>query len=49
LYYSIHAASVNIFGWGNLGERDHLEDPGVDDGSSGSRVWGYGLDRAGSG
>jgi hypothetical protein len=28
---------------GNLRERDHLED-----GSSGSGIWGYGLDRAGS-
>ena len=31
------------FWWGNLGEGDNLEDPGVD-GSSGSGVWGHGLD-----
>ena len=35
-------------------ERDHLEDPGVDgsiilNGSSGSGMWGYGLNRAGLG
>jgi len=34
--------------------KKHLEDPGVDgrtilNGSSGSGMWGYGLDRAGSG
>jgi hypothetical protein len=33
--------------WGNLRERDHLEDPGLD-GSSGSAMWGHGMDRAGS-
>jgi hypothetical protein len=37
------------FWWGNLGERDHLGDPGVDGrvilyGSSGSGMLGYGLD-----
>ena len=42
------------FWLGNLREKDHLGDPGVDGrkyqaGSSGSRMWGYGLDRAGSG
>ena len=41
------------FWWGNLRERDHLGEPGVDgriiyDGSSGSGMWGHGLDRAGS-
>jgi len=40
------------FWWGNLMERDHLEVPGLDgriilDGSSGSGMWGCGLDRAG--
>ena len=35
-------------------ERDHLEGPDVDgrvneDGSSGSGMWGYGLDPSGSG
>jgi len=37
---------------GNLRERDHLEDPSIDEiilRSSGSGMWGYGLDRAGSG
>ena len=34
------------FWWGNLSERYHLGDPDVD-GSSGSGIWGYGLDRAG--
>jgi hypothetical protein len=35
------------FWWGNLRERDRLEDPGLD-----GRIilrWGHGLDRAGSG
>jgi hypothetical protein len=31
------------FWWGNLGERDHMEDPGVD-GYSGSGMKGRGLD-----
>jgi hypothetical protein len=38
---------------GNLLEGDHLGDPGIDGRiilrSSGSGIWGYGLDRAGSG
>ena len=37
--------------WGNLRERDHLEDPGVNGRSSGpsrSGIWERGLDRAGS-
>ena len=39
------------FWWGNRREKDHLGDPGVDgriilDGSSGSGMLGYGLDRA---
>jgi len=39
---------------GNQRERDHLGDPSVDgriilNRSSGSGIWGYGLDRAGSG
>jgi len=42
------------FWWGNLRERDHLEDTGIDgrkilNGSSGSGMWGCGLDLAGSG
>jgi len=37
------------FWWGNLRERDHLEDPGLDgriiyNVSSGSGMWGHGLD-----
>jgi hypothetical protein len=41
------------FWWGNLSVRDHLGETGVDgriilNGFSGSRMWGYGLDRAGS-
>jgi len=35
------------FWWGNLREKDHWGDPGAD-GSSGSGMWEYGLDRAGS-
>ena len=38
---------------GNLKEQDHLGDPGIDGRkifiSSGSGMWAYGLDRAGSG
>jgi hypothetical protein len=42
------------FWWGNRSEGDHLEDPSLDgriilDGSSGSGMLGYGLERAGSG
>jgi hypothetical protein len=42
------------FWWGNLRESDHLVDPNVYgwlyyDGSSGSGLWGHGLDRDGSG
>ena len=35
--------SYSGFWWGNLRERDHLGDPGVD-GSSGSGMWMYELD-----
>jgi hypothetical protein len=40
---------VTAFCWENLRKRDHLEDPGEDvrlilNGSSGSGMWGYGLD-----
>ena len=46
--------SIQAFWWGDLRESDHLEDPGVDGRiivrwSSGSGMWGYGLDRPGSG
>jgi len=42
------------FWWGDLNETDHLEGPDVEgwiilNGSSGSGMWGYGLDRTGSG
>ena len=42
------------FRWGNLRERDHLEDPGVYGrviwrGTLKNEMWGYGLDRSGSG
>ena len=42
------------FSWGNLREGDHLEDPGLDgrmilNGSLGSGMWEFRLDRAGSG
>jgi len=39
------------FKWGNLRERDHLGDPGIDGRKILRcifRMWGYGLDRAGS-
>jgi len=38
---------VQDFGGGKLRERDHWGIPGAD-GSSGSGLWQYGLDRAGS-
>jgi hypothetical protein len=49
-----HVELYKEFWWGNLRERDHLEDLGVDgriilNGSSGSGMWGYGLDWSGSG
>ena len=42
------------FLWGNPREKEHLEDAdlygrAILSGSSGIGVWGYGLDRAGSG
>jgi hypothetical protein len=42
------------FWWGNLRERDHLQNPGLNgrailNGSSVSGLWGHGLDRSGSG
>jgi hypothetical protein len=42
------------FWWENMSETDHLEDPGIDkriilDGSSGSEISEFGLNRAGSG
>ena len=45
---------IQGFGGEPEGERDHLEDQGVDgriilNGSSGWGMWEYGLDRAGSG
>jgi hypothetical protein len=41
------------FWWGNLREKDHLEGTAIDgrillNESSGSEIWGLGLDRAGS-
>ena len=45
---------IQGLGEGEPEDRDHLDDPGVDGriilrGSSGSGMWSYGLDRAGSG
>jgi len=37
------------FWWGNVKERDHLEDPGIDGRIMLSVIWGYGLDRSVSG
>ena len=42
------------FWWGNLRERDYLQDPGVDvwitlDGTSGRGLLGHGMDGSGSG
>jgi hypothetical protein len=42
--YGAKRGLIHGFWWGNLRERDHLEEPGVDgriilDGSSGSGMW----------
>ena len=53
----VRMGRVNVytgFWWGNLKERDHLKGTGLDgritlNGSSGSEMWGHGLDGCGSG
>jgi len=46
--YGRRGEAYTGFWWGNLRERDHLQDPGIDGriilrGSSGSGMWGNGL------
>jgi hypothetical protein len=52
--YGGRKSLTQVFGWGNLSERDHWRGPGVDGGIILKWIFGnynvvYGLDRGGSG